>query len=164
MIGTDKKRHRTFEVADPDFGCAGVEIESTFRIDLRGRVRWGTDLNTNRRGGGKRTGWISDQPAFLGGRKQDDIGDPNLAVASKDCLLDCSQFARVQLIEEIGNSASSLAMIEARWGGHDELADAVDLEAFGTIGECGIAADLEPASDGRIVCKSGHGIARGNIR
>jgi hypothetical protein len=42
------------------------------------------------------------------------------------------------------------------------LAGGIDLEAFRAIGECGIAADFEPASGGRIVCKSGHGIACGN--
>jgi len=30
MIRTKKKSHRTVEVADPDFGGAGIEIEGAF--------------------------------------------------------------------------------------------------------------------------------------
>src|SRR5215472_287734 len=58
----------------------------------------------------------------------------------QDSLLDCGEFAAVKLIEEIGNSASSLPMVKARGWRHDELASSVDLEAFRTIGEGGIAA------------------------
>ena len=58
----------------------------------------------------------------------------------QDSLLDCGEFAAVKLIEEIGNSASSLGMVKARGWRHDELASSVDLEAFRTIGEGGIAA------------------------
>ena len=149
MIGTNKKGHRAIEVAGPDLGGAGVEIESAFFVDLGRGIRSGKDLYTNRRSTGKRGRWINDQPTFLSNGKQDDIGDSHLAIASKDSLLDCGEFAGVKLIEEIGNSASSLAMVKARGWRHDELAGSVDLEAFGTIGEGGIAANLEPPFGGR---------------
>ena len=68
---------------------------------------------------------------------------------SKNGLLDRGELAGVNVIQEVGDNASSLAMIKARRGRHDELASGVDLEAFGPIGEGGIGADLEPASSGR---------------
>jgi hypothetical protein len=100
-------------------------------------------------------------PAFLSVREQDDIGDSHLAVASKDSLLDRGEFAGVEVVEEIGNSASSLPMVIARGWRHDELAARVDLEAFGTIGEGGISADFEPPFGGRIVGQASHEMACG---
>jgi hypothetical protein len=151
MINARKKRHGAIEVADPNLGGAGVEVEGALFVDLGLGIRSGKDLYANRRSTGKRGRWISDQPTFLSDGEQDDIGDSHLAVASKDSLLDCGKFAGVEVVEEIGNSASSLAMVEARGWRHDELAGSVDLEAFGTIGESGIAANLEPPFGGRSV-------------
>src|SRR6516165_8955758 len=96
MIGTNKKGHRAIEVAGPDLGGAGVEIESAFFVDLGRGIRSGKDLYTNRRSTGKRGRWINDQPTFLSNGKQDDIGDSHLAIASKDSLLDCGEFAGVK--------------------------------------------------------------------
>ena len=89
-------------------------------------------------------------------REQDDIGDSHLAVAGKNGLLNCGELAGVKVVEEIGNNASSLAMIKARRWRHNELAARVDLEAFRPIGESGISADLEPPFRGRSVDRDGH--------
>ena len=156
MIGTNIKGHRAIEVAGPDLGGAGVEIESAFFVDLGRGIRSGKDLYANRRGSGKRGRWVSDQPTFLSDGEQDDIGDSLRGVASKDSLLDCGEFAGVNLVEEIGNSASSLPMIKARRWRHDELASGVDLEALGPIGEGGIAANLEPPFGGRSLDRDRH--------
>jgi hypothetical protein len=162
MSWSNEKSDRSVEAADPDFGCASIEVEGAFFVDLDRDIRSGKDVYADRRGSGKRGRWISEQPTFLSVGKQDDIGNPDLAVASKNSLLDCGEFACVKAVEEIGNSASSLAAIEARGWGHDKLAGGVDLKTFGPIGECGIGADFEPASGGWIVCKSGHWITCGN--
>jgi hypothetical protein len=151
MIGTNKKPHRTVEVADPNLVRAGVEVEGAFFGDLWWGIRSGKDLDANRRSTGEGGSWISNQPAFLSLGEQDDIGDSDLAVASKDSLLDSCKFAGVKLVEEIGDSASSLPMFEARGWRHDELAARVNLEAFGPIGEGGLGADLEPPSGGRSI-------------
>jgi hypothetical protein len=149
MIGTKKKQHRTVEITDPNLGGASVEKECAFFVDFGWRIRSGENLDAERRSRGERGCWISEEPAFLSGGEQDDIGDPNLCVASKNGLLDRGELAGVNVIQEVGDNASSLAMIKARRGRHDELASGVDLEAFGPIGEGGIGADLEPASSGR---------------
>ena len=161
MINARKERHRAIKVTDPDLSGAGDEIEGALFVDLGWGVRSRKDLYADRRGSGKRVRWISDQPTFLSVREQNDIGDPDLAVASKDGLLDRGEFAGIQVIEEIGNNASSLAMVEARGWRHDELAARVDLEAFGTICEGGITADFEPPFRSRIVDGDRH---VGNIR
>jgi hypothetical protein len=156
MIRTKKIIHRSVKVADPDFGGASVEVDGAFLDNLRSSVRWGGDLDANGRGSGKRRRWICEQPAFLSFCKQDDVGDSHLPVASKDSLVDCSEVAGVKLVEEIGDSASSLAVIEARGRGHDKLATRVDLETFGPIGEGGIGADFEPPFHGGGVDRDGH--------
>jgi len=47
MIRTNKKSHRTVEVADPDFGGTGVEVEDAFFVDLGWGVRWGKDFDAD---------------------------------------------------------------------------------------------------------------------
>jgi hypothetical protein len=116
MSWSNEKSDRSVEAADPDFGCASIEVEGAFFVDLDRDIRSGKDVYADRRGSGKRGRWISEQPTFLSVGKQDDIGNPDLAVASKNSLLDCGEFACVKAVEEIGNSASSLAAIEARGG------------------------------------------------
>jgi hypothetical protein len=151
MMNARKERHGAIEITDPNLGGAGIEVQGAFFVDLSLGVGSGKDLHANRRGSGKRGRWIKNKPTFLSEGEQDNIGDSHLAVASKDSLLDRAEFAGIQVVEEIGNSASSLAMVEARRWRHDEFAGGVDLETFGTIGEGGIAADLEPPSGGRTV-------------
>jgi hypothetical protein len=148
MIETNKKRHRTVEIADPDLGRAGVEIEGAFFINFSRRIGSGKDFDANGRSTREGGRCVSDEPVFLSGSQQDDIGDPDLTAASKDSLLHCGEFADVKLVEQISNSTSSLPMFESRGWRHDELAGSVDLKAFGQIGEDGIAADFKPPSDG----------------
>jgi hypothetical protein len=156
MINARKKSHRTVEITDPDLGRAAIEVEGTFFVDLGWGIRSGKDLDANGRSAGKRGGCVSDEPAFLSLGEQDDISDSHLAIATKDSLLDCGEFAGIQVIEEIGDSASSLTMIEARRWRHNELASGVDLKTLGPIGECGISADFEPPFRGRSVDCDGH--------
>jgi hypothetical protein len=47
MIGTDKKRHRTIEITDPDFGGAGVEVEGEPLLDIRGSVEAAYDFDAD---------------------------------------------------------------------------------------------------------------------
>jgi len=47
MIGRRIKGHGTVESADPDFGGAGVKIESAFFVDLGGRIRGGKNLDAD---------------------------------------------------------------------------------------------------------------------
>ena len=47
MINARKERHRAVEVADPDLGGAGVEVEGAFFVDLGWGVRWGKDLDAD---------------------------------------------------------------------------------------------------------------------
>jgi hypothetical protein len=148
MISARKERHGSVEIADPDLGGAGGEIEGAFFVDLGWGVRSGKDFDANRRSSRKRGCCVSDKPAFLSLGEQDDVGDPDLAVASKDGLLNRGELAGVKMVEEIGNSTSSLAMVEARGWRHDELACPIDFEAFRPIGEGWIAADFEPAFGG----------------
>ena len=151
MINARKEGHGPVEVAEPDLCGARVEIESAFFGDFSSGVGRGENLDANRSRGGKRGRCIGDEPGFLSISEQDDIGDSDLAVASKHRLLNCGELAGVKAVQEIGNSASSLAMVEARGWRHDELAVGVDLESFRPIGESGIAADFLPAFSSRCV-------------
>jgi hypothetical protein len=156
MINARKERHRAIKVTDPDLDRTGVEIEGAFLVDLPLGIRSRKDFDANRRSAWKRRRSVRNEPALLSVREQYDIGDSHLAVARKDGLLNCGELVGVKVVEEIGNNASSLAMIKARRWRHNELAARVDLEAFGPIGEFGISADLEPPFRGRSVDRDGH--------
>jgi len=162
MIGTNKKRHRALEVANPDLGGAGVEVERAFFRDLGCGARSEKDFDANRRSVRKERCWISDQPPFLSAAEQDNIGDSDLTIASKDGLLDCGQLAGVKVVQAVGNGASSLAMIEARRRRNNELPGRVDLKAFRPIGKSGIVANVKPAPGGWSIGQRGHGMACGN--
>ena len=148
MINPRKERHGAVEVADPDLRGASVEVEGAFVIDLGCGIRRRKDLDAKARSGRKGGRCITEEPAFLSDGEQDDIGDSDLAVASKNSLLDRGELAGVKAVQEIGNSASSLAMAEAGGWRHDEVAVGVDLKSFRPIGESGIAADFLPAFGG----------------
>ena len=47
MMRTDKKRDRPVEVANPNFGGAGVKIESAFFVDLGDGIGGGKNLDAN---------------------------------------------------------------------------------------------------------------------
>ena len=47
MMRSDKKKHRSVGVTDPDSPGAGVEIESAFLVDLGDRIGRGKDLDAN---------------------------------------------------------------------------------------------------------------------
>jgi hypothetical protein len=151
MVNARKEGHGAVEVAKPDLCGARVEIESALFAGLGCGIRRRKDFDANRRRGGKRGRCIGDEPDFLSVGEQDDIGDSNLAVAGKDRLLNCGELAGVKAVQEIGNSASSLTMAEARGWRHDELAVGFDLESLWPIGESGIAADFLPAFGGGCV-------------
>jgi hypothetical protein len=51
MIGTDKKRHRTVKITDPDLGCAGIEVEGAFFVDFALGVGRGKHFDTDFRCG-----------------------------------------------------------------------------------------------------------------
>jgi hypothetical protein len=163
MTRASKKRQGAVEVADPNLGRSGIKVESVFFVYLDRAIRSGKDLDADRRSSGKRGRWVSNEPAFLSGGEQDDIGDSDLAIASKDRLLDCGQLSGVKLVEEIGNGAGSLAMIEARRWRHNELPGRVDLKAFRPICKSGIAANFKPPPGGRSIDQRGHGMACGKL-
>ena len=47
---TSKERYRAVEVANPNLGGAGVEIENAFFVDLRSGIRRRNNFNTDIRG------------------------------------------------------------------------------------------------------------------
>ena len=50
MIATNKERHRTVEVADPNLGGAGIEVENTPLTDFRRGVEAAYDFDADLRG------------------------------------------------------------------------------------------------------------------
>jgi hypothetical protein len=47
LMGRRKEGNRTVQSANPDLGCARIEIESAFFVDFGGRIGGGKDLNAD---------------------------------------------------------------------------------------------------------------------
>ena len=47
MINARKEGYGSVEVADPDLGGAGIEVEGAFLLDLGWGVRWGKDFDAD---------------------------------------------------------------------------------------------------------------------
>ena len=73
MIGTKKKRYRTVEVADPDLGRAGVEVEGAPLADFRRHVEAAYDFDADLRGLRKNLGILVE----FAGRRVGEPGDIN---------------------------------------------------------------------------------------
>ena len=74
----------------------------------------------------------------------------------QDSLLDCGEFAAVKLIEEIGNSASSLAMVKARGGDMMSWPAASISKRSGRSAKAGSLQNLEPPFGGRSLDRDRH--------
>jgi len=143
MIAARKERHGTVEVADPDLGGAGVEVEGTFFVDLGWGVRWGKDFDTD-------FGCASEKDrilAYLGALVSeprnvgclDSIGGRNGAFGERRAVGE-------QALEESGDSGLAAGVTSSgRWT-HDDMSVPIGLDAVGEPGELRVSQDLGPTS------------------
>ena len=141
MIGIYKKRHRTIEVADPDFGCAGVEVEDAFFVNLGSRVRWGENLDANF-GCAFKKGKLAEVPCARGVKPCDiDSFDTG---GGRDRALG----HRVTIWEEVTQQSADMYLtlaVERSWRrAHEDVAVLVGLDAIGKFGNLRVREDLGP--------------------
>jgi len=146
MVGTDKKRHGTIEVADPNLGGAGVEIERTFFNDLALSVRRGKDFNTDFRGANEDGGFrlITDfKPAW---REPSDI-DGLDAVSSRERALRNDEALGKQVGQKIAQGKLSAPVAESWRGSHEDMSVSIGLYSIRQLRQPGICTEFGPASE-----------------
>jgi hypothetical protein len=143
MIRTNEKSDRSVEVANPDLGGAGVEIESAFLVDLCGRIGRGKNLDADFRStleqGETRDVLCSPrcEPGDIDGF--DAGGSGNRALR---------QGATVgkKLTQKERNIDLALAVERSRRRTHKKVAVLIGLDAIGELRELRVSQDLGPAS------------------
>jgi hypothetical protein len=144
MIRTKKKSHRTVEVADPDFGGAGVEIERAFFVDLGWGVRWRKDLDADFRCASEKDGFLVNLRTFLPEPRNvgrlDSIGSRNGAFGERRAVGE-------QALEESGDSRLAARVPSSgRWT-HDDMSMPIGLDPVGEPGELRISHELAPTGE-----------------
>lgn len=141
MIRTKKKSHRTVEVADPDFGGAGVEVKSAFFVDLGWGIRWGKDFDTDFGCTSEKNrilvylGALVSEPRNVG--CLDSIGGRNGAFGERRAVGE-------QALKKTRDSSLAAGVTSSgRWT-HDDVSVPIGLDAVGELGELRVSHELAP--------------------
>ena len=141
MIGTNKKGHRTVEVADPDLGGAGVEIESAFfvyfALGVGGRKHFDTDFRCAREDKGSlpELGSTPGKPSEVNGL---------YAIGSRERTLCQSAAVRKEISEEVCNVPLAIGVGKTWWGSHEDMPVAIGLDAVRQLRQARISRDFRP--------------------
>jgi hypothetical protein len=144
MIDTRKERHGSVEVADPDLGCAGVEVEGSFFVDLGRGVGRRKDLDADFGCSGERDrvsvdlGPVMIEPGNVHGLD---------AVGSRDWTLGQSLALRHERLEKSDDMGLAPGVSEGRWRGHKNASKPISLNAIGELGQAGITEDFTPSGE-----------------
>ena len=152
MMRSDKKGHRSIEVANPDLCGAGVEIESAFLVDLGGRIGRGKGLDANT-GSALEQGETRDvfcslrcEPGDINGF--DARGSGNRALRQGAAL-------GKELTQKERNIHLALAVERSRRRTHNKVTVLIGLDPVRELRELRVSQDLAPASqvDPGLRCK-----------
>jgi hypothetical protein len=144
MSNARKKRHGAIEVADPNLGGAGVEIERAFFVDLGSWVRRRKDLDANIGCTDKDDRVLAD---FGPIRSEPGDIDGSDAACAGDRALRNGFAPGEQLKEQSSYLHLAAAMPRSRWGTHEDAAVLIGLDAIRELGELRISKNFLPASE-----------------
>ena len=142
MVGTNKKGHRTVEVADPDLGGAGIEIESAFFVHLALGIRRGKDFDTDFGCACEDKGSLPELDSTLAEPSQVD-GLNSVSCRERTFCQNAS--IRQEIFEEVGNVSLAIRMQKTWWGSHDDTAVSISLNSLRKCGESRICQDFLPS-------------------
>ena len=144
MIRTKEKSDRSVEVADPDLGGAGVEVEGAFLLDLGWGIRWGKDFDAD-------LGRASEYEGSL-----EQLGTAMAEPGEVHCLnpVGCRNGAfgeRSTPGEELQQKSKHLALAvgvhEARRGRHKDMSMPIGLDPIWELRELLVGQELGPAGE-----------------
>ena len=145
MINARKKRHGAVEVADPNLGGAGIEIEGAFFVDFASGIRRGKDFDTDF-GGANEDGrsWLivdfkpaRPKPSHIDGL--DAVGSRHRALCNDEAL-------RKQLGQKIAQGKLSAPVAESWRGSHEDMSVSIGLDAVRQLRQPGICTEFCPTN------------------
>jgi len=144
IVGKNKKGNGAVEVANPDLGGAGVEVQGTFLVDFRARIGRGNNLNTDL----WRTLKEGKTADILGALRGEpgDVDCFDAAGSGKRTLGKCDP-VREKLAHQAGYMSLAPAMDRCRRGTHQDVAMLIGFNAMWECGERGISQYLGPTCE-----------------
>jgi hypothetical protein len=141
MIRTKKKSHRTVEVADPDFGGAGIEIEGAFLRDLRCGIRCGKDFDADLWRASEYEGSLDQLgPASVEPHK---VNGFDTVSGGKRAFRESTTVGEEGL-QQVGDLALAVGVGESwRWT-HDDVSVSIGFDPIGEFGQARIGQDFGP--------------------
>jgi hypothetical protein len=142
MIRANEKGDRSVEVANPDLGGAGVEIESAFLVDLCDRIGRGKNLDADFRGALEQG---ETRDVFRSPRCEPGNIDGFDAGGSGNRALRQGATVGKELTQKERNIDLALAVERSRRRTHKEVAVLIGLDAIGELRKLRVSQDLGPA-------------------
>jgi hypothetical protein len=141
MINARKERHRAVEVADPDLGGAGVEVEGAFFVDLGWGVRWGKDLDADFGRASECEGSLEQLwPATV---EPHEVNGFDTVSGGKRAFGESTTVGEEGL-QQVGDLALAVGVGESwRWT-HDDVSVPIGLDPLGECGQSRIGQDFGP--------------------
>ena len=144
MVKRHKKRKGTVQITNPDFGCAGLEIQGPFFVDFGGRIGRRKNLNTDLGRDGEELGIFGNLWAI--GTEPGDIDSLDAIRGGQWTLRQGSTMGQ-QLIQEMNNVTLTTRVAESWRRAHEDVAMAIGLNAMRESGKCRISQYLGPARE-----------------
>jgi len=144
MVRRHQKDNRAVEVANPDFGCTGVKVQSALFVDFRSRIGRRNNLNADLGSAGQELGIFGKLWAV--GTEPRDI-DRLDAISGRQWALRHSPTLGQKLIQETDNVPLPARMAESWRRAHEDVTMAIGFNAMWEAGECGIGYYLGPARE-----------------
>jgi len=144
MIGRNKKRHRTIEIADPDLGCSCVEVERAFLVYLGLHVRWRHDLDADFWCASKKDGFLFNLRTLL--PEPCNVGCL-YSIRGRNGAFGKGRAVREQALEESGQSSLATRVASCGWRTHENVAVPISLDSVGEFGEFWVSHELAPTGE-----------------
>jgi hypothetical protein len=143
MIGTNKKRHRTVEATNPNFGRSGVEVEGAFFVYFALGVGRGKDFDTDFGGASENDGLqVKFGPA---GVKPSDVEGLH-AVSGRNSAFRQGLAVGQELVQKPYNSVLATRMAKTWRRSHQDMSVSIGLDPVRQVRQPGICTDFSPAS------------------
>jgi hypothetical protein len=141
MINARKERHRAVEVADPDLGGAGVEVEGAFFVDLGWGVRWGKDLDADLGRESECEGSLEQLwPATV---EPHEVNGFDTVSGGKRTFGKSTTIGE-EGVQQVGDPALAVGVGESwRWT-HDDVSVSIGFDSIGEFGQVRIGQDFGP--------------------
>jgi hypothetical protein len=143
VIRTNKKRHRSIEVADPNLGGASVEIQGALFVHFGLSIGRRKNLDTDFRGRGEQNRSFDE---FSPSRGEPDDIDGFDTVSGGEWTLGQSAAVRKEISKEISDVSLAICVGERWRRTHKDTAKPIGLKPIRELRELGVSKEFAPAS------------------